>query len=294
MIPLLLKHHFSSPNSSSNLFSNRTVFYRDSISLVLPLNKPQFHRRTSRVCHMAALQDGVATVAVMAGAYTLVYTFDKLTQRQIIEQKLSRKIVHILSGVLFMSSWPLFSSSAEARYYAAIVPLLNCARLVIYGSRLFKDEALIKSVTREGNPEELLRGPLYYVIVLLFSVLVFWRDSPVGLVALAMMSGGDGFADIIGRMYGSTKLPYNRNKSWIGSISMFVSGFLLSIGILYYFSIFGYLHFAWDEAIVKVALVSFVATLVESLPITEVLDDNISVPIASMCTALLVFGSGSS
>ncbi|KAJ1694924.1 hypothetical protein LUZ63_011622 [Rhynchospora breviuscula] len=294
MVPLLLNHHFSSPNSSSNLFSNRTVFSRDSISLVSPLNKPQFHRRTSRVRHMAALQDGVATVAVMAGAYTLVYTFDKLTQRQIIKQKLSRKIVHILSGVLFMSSWPLFSSSAEARYYAAIVPLLNCARLVIYGTRFLKDEALIKSVTREGNPEELLRGPLYYVIVLFFSVLVFWRDSPVGLVALAMMSGGDGFADIIGRMYGSTKLPYNRNKSWIGSISMFVSGFLFSIGILYYFSIFGYLHFAWDEAIVKVALVSFVATLVESLPITEVLDDNISVPIASMCTALLVFGSGSS
>ncbi|KAJ3688796.1 hypothetical protein LUZ61_017960 [Rhynchospora tenuis] len=294
MVPLLLKHHFSSPNSSSSLFSNRTLFTRDSISLVSPFIKPQFHRMTLRVRHVAALQDGVATVAVMAGAYTLVYTFDKLTQQQIIEQKLSRKIVHILSGVLFMSSWPLFSSSGEARYYAAIVPLLNCARLVIYGTRFFKDEALIKSVTREGNPEELLRGPLFYVLVLLFTVLVFWRDSPVGIVALAMMSGGDGFADIIGRMYGSTKLPYNRNKSWIGSISMFVSGFVLSIGILYYFSIFGYLHFGWDEAIVKVALVSFVATLVESLPITEVLDDNISVPIASMCTALVVFSSGSS
>lgn len=39
---------------------------------------------------------------------------------------------------------------------------------------------------------ELLRGPLYYVIVLLSSVLVFWRDSPVGIISLAMMSGGDG------------------------------------------------------------------------------------------------------
>lgn len=39
---------------------------------------------------------------------------------------------------------------------------------------------------------ELLRGPLYYVLVLMFCALVFWRDSPVGILVLAMMSGGDG------------------------------------------------------------------------------------------------------
>lgn len=39
---------------------------------------------------------------------------------------------------------------------------------------------------------ELLRGPLYYVIVLLLCTLVFWRESPVGVVSLTMMSGGDG------------------------------------------------------------------------------------------------------
>lgn len=40
----------------------------------------------------------------------------------------------------------------------------------------------------------------------------------------------------------------------------------------------------------RVALVSLVATLVESLPITEVVDDNISVPLASMVAAYLTFG----
>lgn len=99
--------------------------------------------------------------------------------------------------------------------------------------------------------------------MLLFSVLVFWRESPVGIVSLSMMSGGDGipqhlarcflyntiafdcfcyksdlhlclghnlagFADIVGRRYGSVKLPFNKKKSWAGSISMFISGFLLS------------------------------------------------------------------
>ena len=118
------------------------------------------------------------------------------------------------------------------------------------------------ALTRTLLYRELLRGPLYYVLVLLFSVLVFWRESPIGVVSLSMMSGGDrilrklaslssfaelhctwlillsiyicldlnlaGFADIVGRRYGSVKLPFNQKKSWIGSISMFISGFLLS------------------------------------------------------------------
>jgi hypothetical protein len=39
---------------------------------------------------------------------------------------------------------------------------------------------------------ELLRGPLYYVLVLILCALVFWRESPVGVISLAMMCGGDG------------------------------------------------------------------------------------------------------
>ncbi|KAH7671948.1 Phytol kinase protein [Dioscorea alata] len=187
-------------------------------------------RRIRSTAVAAWLQDSGATVAVLAGAYSLVLSFDFLTKRNLIEQNLSRKLVHVLSGVLFMSSWPIFSSTTGARYFAAIVPLINCLRLVAYGLGLFTNEGLIKSVTREGKREELLRGPLCYVLVLLVCTLFFWRQSPIGIVSLAMMSGGDGFADIVGRRFGTLKLPYNKRKSWIGSISMFTFGFLFSIG----------------------------------------------------------------
>jgi hypothetical protein len=50
---------------------------------------------------------------------------------------------------------------------------------------------------------ELLRGPLYYVIVLLIIVLVFWRDSPIGIVSLSMMSGGDGKMEVSSIRHGS-------------------------------------------------------------------------------------------
>ncbi|XP_040991465.1 probable phytol kinase 1, chloroplastic [Juglans microcarpa x Juglans regia] len=255
-----------------------------------PLHPPSSSPCTPRAAAGDFLRDSGATAAVLAGAYALVFYFDNLTRRNLIQQSLSRKMVHVLSGLLFMVSWPIFSTSTEARYFASFVPLVNCLRLVVHGFSLASDEKLIKSVTREGKPEELLRGPLYYVLVLIVCVLVFWRESPVGLISLAMMCGGDGVADIIGRRFGSMKLPYNQQKSWAGSISMFGCGFLISIGMLYYYSVLGYFQLDWGTTVQKVALVSLVATVVESLSTTDVVDDNISVPLASMAVAFLSFG----
>ncbi|KAG5533103.1 hypothetical protein RHGRI_027363 [Rhododendron griersonianum] len=153
------------------------------------------------------------------------------------------------------------STSTEARYFASLVPLANCLKLVTYGLSLATDEGLIKSVTREGKPAELLRGPLYYVLILVMCVLIFWRESPVGVISLAMMCGGDGVADIMGRKFGSVKIPYNKNKSWAA---------------------LGYFQMDLISTMGRVALVAFVATVIESLPTEGGVDDNISVPLASM------------
>ena len=69
--------------------------------------------------------------------------------------------------------------------------------------------------------KELLRGPLYYCIILIGITLGFWRHHPAGFGAIALMCGGDGLADIAGRRFGRAKLPWNRNKSWVGSFAMF-------------------------------------------------------------------------
>lgn len=93
----------------------------------------------------------------------------------------------------------------------------------------------------------------------------------------------------MGRRFGSIKIPYNQKKSWAGSISMFVFGSLVSLAMLYYYSCLGYFNLDWAKTVQKVVFVSLVATAVESIPITEVVDDNISVPLASMAAAYLSF-----
>ncbi|XP_065872699.1 probable phytol kinase 1, chloroplastic isoform X1 [Euphorbia lathyris] len=267
------------------------VLFRFPHATSAPTSSPYFNSRFAVTASGGSLfQDVGATAAVLVGAYGLVQAFDTLTQRNIIQQNLSRKFVHVLSGLLFAISWPIFSTSTEARYFAALVPLVNSIRLLVYGFSLAKDEGLIKSITREGNPKELLRGPLYYVIVLILCALVFWRQSPVGVISIAMMCGGDGVADIVGRRFGSIKLPYNPQKSWAGSISMFISGFLISLGMLYYYSALGCFQLDWSWTIQRVAWVGLVATAVESLSTSETVDDNISVPLTSMLAAYLCFG----
>ncbi len=71
------------------------------------------------------------------------------------------------------------------------------------------------------NRQELLRGPLLYIGIVTAVTLLFWRESPVGLMVLCLMCGGDGLADVVGRRYGSARLPFNHNKSWLGSLAMF-------------------------------------------------------------------------
>jgi len=237
-------------------------------------------------------QDLGVTVLVLSGAWAWVRLFDFLTKQRYLGQKLSRKLVHITSGLLFVLCWPLYSAFPWAQYMAAVVPLCNGIRLLVYGLGLLRDEGLVKSVSREGDPRELLRGPLYYVVVLIFSTILFWRDSPVGVMALAMMCGGDGIADIVGRKFGSSKLPWNPGKSWAGSVAMFLFGLLVSYGCLCYFAWMGFYQLDTRGALLRLAAVSMAATVVESLPVSTKLDDNVTVPLTTVVVGMLLFPSG--
>jgi dolichol kinase len=93
------------------------------------------------------------------------------------------------------------------------------------------------------------------------------------------MCGGDGLADIIGRKWGGTNpLPWNPGKSWAGSAAMFFGGLGVSVALVWYFSTLGFIVVDFPPTVAAVATISFVAAVIESLPINQLLDDNLSVP----------------
>ncbi|BBN09950.1 phytol kinase [Marchantia polymorpha subsp. ruderalis] len=261
---------------SSRLLYNCAIF-TPGIASALPLPTVTMH-------------DLIACVVTIGGALGMLRFFDELAKRDVLEKKLSRKLVHILVGLGFMLFWPLFSLAPYAKYLCALAPAGNGVRMLGLGFGILKNEAMVKAMSREGGRRELLKGPFYYALAIVVTTVCFWRSSPVGIVALVNLCAGDGFADIIGRNFGGIKLPYNRDKSFAGSIGMFVASTSVSMLYLMYFAHFGYIEMV-PGTFARVVIVSFLTTVVESLPFSTRLDDNLTVPFAAMALGMLIFPS---
>jgi dolichol kinase len=133
-----------------------------------------------------------------------------------VPHSVSRKVVHATCGPLFVLFWPLFSPAPGARFFAALVPLMSLVRILLAAS--VSDGDLINSVSRTGRAEEVLGGPLYYSVVLLFATLFAWCSN-VGVVAIAQMALGDGFADLVGRNFGRTRWSFHQDKTVEGTLA---------------------------------------------------------------------------
>ncbi|GMH33132.1 hypothetical protein BSKO_00966 [Bryopsis sp. KO-2023] len=239
------------------------------------------------IASQPVVRDVGALTLTVVGSILWVKIFDYFCKRGYLEQKLSRKLVHITTGPIFAFCWVLFSQAEYARYIAAIVPAANCVRLLSVGAGYTTDEGLTKTLSRENKREELLRGPFFYTIVMGVATVAFWRESTIGFVMLGMMCGGDGLADVIGRRIGKNKLPWNTDKTVEGSVAMFFGGMLMALGLLSFYQSVGYLTLTPDTFYMVLGP-ALVATLVESLPITTIIDDNLTVPVAAAMAALAV------
>ena len=127
---------------------------------------------------------------------------DFLAHRGWISGPLSRKIIHMGTGPIFVLCWLLFPDVWYARWLAALVPLSITIQFAMVGLGLMKDQAAVDAMSRHGDRREILRGPLFYGIVFVVLTLWFWLDSPIGIIALMLLCGGDGLADILGKRMG--------------------------------------------------------------------------------------------
>jgi phytol kinase len=210
-----------------------------------------------------------------------------VAQRGWISSHLSRKFIHIGTGPIFVICWLLFQDLTASRYLAALVPGLITVQFVLVGIGLIKDPSAVKALSRTGDRREILRGPLFYGIIFVLLTILYWKDSPIGIIALMLMCGGDGLADIVGRRYGGRKLPWASEKSWMGSLGMFAGGFLLSTAVLWIYLLVGVFSGALGDYLLPLLAIAFASTLVESLPIRDI--DNISVTLTALALGHFLF-----
>jgi phytol kinase len=206
--------------------------------------------------------------------------------RNWIPNNISRKVIHIGTGPLFVLCWLLFDPGTEARFLAVIVPLASTVQFGLAGLGIVRDNASVKSMSRSGARGELLKGPFLYGIAFIIITLIFWSSTPVGICALMILCGGDGLADIFGKKYGTIKLPWAKEKTWMGSLAMLIGGFLMSAGIIYIFKFLNIFPVNLSVFLPKLFIVVFLSTLIESLSKSDI--DNITVPLTAVISGILI------
>jgi phytol kinase len=229
----------------------------------------------------------IALIITFALALGWLRLNDYAAQRGWISSHLSRKIIHAGTGPLFVLCWILFDGSVWSRFIAALVPLAITLQFLLVGLGVIKDEAAVKAMSRTGDRREILEGPLYYGIVFVVLTILYWLDTPIGMVALMLMCGGDALADILGRPFGKVKLPWNKRKSWIGSLGMFAGGWLFSVLILAFYVAVDVFAGPISAYLLPVTLIALAGTVVESLPFDNV--DNITVTLTAILLGRLLF-----
>jgi dolichol kinase len=192
-----------------------------------------------------------------------------------VKKELFRKSIHI-----FGFSIPLISIAAGNLFAVLLIVSLSILYAVSEYFRLRgKSFPLLTTVTEIAMRNDIGEGqrafvkePLYFAAGILASLLIF--PAPFNYVAIAVVTLGDGFASVIGRMYGKHRIPYSGGKSIEGTAAGIACAFA------------GALLFTSPTIALIAALAGMAIELVQLR-----VSDNLTVPFAAGFVATIVGGN---
>jgi len=201
--------------------------------------------------------------------FSLVALLDFCVANLGLARDLSRKITHIGAGclVLFLA---LFDDSHWSKYLNITILVIWFFLLIQKGFFADANDEAVKTMTRTGDRTELLKGPLYFVIVSIICGTIFYKTF-AGVAAMGFLTFGDGLAPVVGTRIGKLKYHIFSQKSLEGSLTMLVAGIL------------GAMFFVWvvlpsEFNLPRILMLGAVATLIEGISPKEI--DNFLIPIA--------------
>lgn len=220
---------------------------------------------------------------VVVTVFTFIYVFgvvalmDKMVSSYGLPQDISRKITHIAAGSL-VAFWALYSDGHWSQYLNISVYVLWIILLTMKGLFADENDDAVKTMTRTGDRRELLRGPLFFVLVGTLCGTYYYKSFE-GIMAMAALGWGDGIAPIIGTRYGKMKYKILSQKSVEGSASVFLAS--LAAGCFFVWLI---LPGSYDFT--RIATLALIATVAEGISPKEV--DNFIIPAAVIIGASLI------
>lgn len=228
----------------------------------------------------------------------LIRITDLLHRRGSIPLHVSQKVFYIFAGPIFLICLLFFASTYLSRYMAAAVPSIFLLLFITTTLGYTKNEGFVRTLSPEGDAIGLLKGPLLYILFMIFAALYLWYVPldiigipqfhlfiPTVFLIVGPLAGGDGFANLIGRRYGRHKFNVVTEKSVEGSLIMFLFSLLFTFILLgIYWLIIGRIFesFSIFTLLVPVFVVSSVTTIVEAVSPRHT--DYVLIPLSALIT----------
>lgn len=211
-------------------------------------------------------QNIIVTIIAFIYVFSIIAIMNFLVKKGF-PQDLSRKIVHIAAGS-WLVFWLFYNPSHWTKYLNIAPSFLWTVLLLQKGFFAKDDDKAIKTMTRTGDKKELLKGPLYFTIVMNLFGTIFY-GSNLALYAMGFLTWGDGLAPIVGTRFGKHKFKIFNEKSIEGSLTFLVFGI---IGTLIFHFIFGV-----KINYIFLMLCAIISTIIEALSPKDY--DNILIPL---------------
>lgn len=208
--------------------------------------------------------------------FAVVGIMDFLVKKKNFPQDISRKLVHIAAGS-WLIAWLFFDDLHWSRYFNIAPAFIWTVLLLLKGFTASSDDEAVKTMTRTGDRRELLKGPLYFTVVMCLMGTVYYK-TPIALTAMGILGWGDGLAPVVGKRFGKHKFFILSEKSIEGSLAFLIFGFFgaLLFNLFFYESI----------DIGFILAMAILATFVEAVSPKDL--DNLLIPL-SIILAYLVY-----
>lgn len=213
------------------------------------------------------LNNIVITIAAFLYVFGVVAAMD-LAVKKGFPSDLSRKIVHIAAGS-WLIFWLLYDSHHWTKYLNIAPAFIWTILLLIKGFSADENDQAVKTMTRTGDRRELIRGPLYFTLIMNLCGTLFYGTT-LSFIVMGFLTWGDGLAPVIGSRFGKHKYKLLSQKSIEGSIAFFVFGILGTIIFLFLFNQVINWNFLF--------LCAIIVTFVEAASPQDL--DNILIPLA--------------
>ncbi len=187
-----------------------------------------------------------------------------------IRGEILRKSLHFLIALVpALASFNLLFTMILLGLGTAFYAFAETMRLL--GREVFLVSRLTALAARKRDQGRFVLGPVTLGMGALLALTFY--PNPAAAVAIYALAFGDGFASLIGKLFGTVRIPFTGGKSVEGSLACFTAVFIAS--------------FLTTKSFGGSLVIAGVSTLIELLPLKDF--DNIVIPSVIGYLAVILF-----